>query len=203
MPPPISAIKEAAAAAAVVRNAGRRAHRRWIPPSEELTIRNPTSSRPTHRKQLHQTYKFSRIFTQFSTTTRQVKMKFMVQPRINGIPMTLFVAAIVLLTVAQLSSASPMIPNYFDYDMHQKQNVQAPDFTKAGIQSTLEYLQNALNALNLENTKRGIDLGLGRGFSGSQAAKHLMGLAAANFAGGPGRRRRAAPVASMRDDLDV
>lgn len=127
----------------------------------------------------------------------------MVQPRINGIPMTLFVAAIVLLTVAQLSSASPMIPNYFDYDMHQKQNVQAPDFTKAGIQSTLEYLQNALNALNLENTKRGIDLGLGRGFSGSQAAKHLMGLAAANFAGGPGRRRRAAPVASMRDDLDV
>ena len=38
--------------------------------------------------------------------------------------------------------------------------------------------------------KRGLDLGLGRGFSGSQAAKHLMGLAAANFAGGPGRRRR-------------
>ncbi|XP_022237089.1 diuretic hormone class 2-like isoform X1 [Limulus polyphemus] len=38
--------------------------------------------------------------------------------------------------------------------------------------------------------KRGLDLGLSRGFSGSQAAKHLMGLAAANFAGGPGRRRR-------------
>lgn len=37
MPPPISAIKEAV-------DAGRRAHRRWIPPSEELTIRNPTSS---------------------------------------------------------------------------------------------------------------------------------------------------------------
>lgn len=42
----------------------------------------------------------------------------------------------------------------------------------------------------LENQKRGLDLGLSRGFSGSQAAKHLMGLAAANFAGGPGRRRR-------------
>ncbi|XP_042873779.1 diuretic hormone class 2-like isoform X1 [Penaeus japonicus] len=40
------------------------------------------------------------------------------------------------------------------------------------------------------SAKRGLDLGLGRGFSGSQAAKHLMGLAAANFAGGPGRRRR-------------
>jgi len=40
------------------------------------------------------------------------------------------------------------------------------------------------------NMKRGLDLGLGRGFSGSQAAKHLMGLSAANFAGGPGRRKR-------------
>lgn len=43
--------------------------------------------------------------------------------------------------------------------------------------------------LNL-SSKRGLDLGLSRGFSGSQAAKHLMGLAAANYAGGPGRRRR-------------
>ncbi|XP_014226773.1 diuretic hormone class 2 isoform X1 [Trichogramma pretiosum] len=40
------------------------------------------------------------------------------------------------------------------------------------------------------SAKRGLDLGLNRGFSGSQAAKHLMGLAAANYAGGPGRRRR-------------
>ncbi|KAK6636833.1 hypothetical protein RUM43_010496 [Polyplax serrata] len=43
---------------------------------------------------------------------------------------------------------------------------------------------------NSQLTKRGLDLGLSRGFSGSQAAKHLMGLAAANFAGGPGRKRR-------------
>ncbi|KYQ47980.1 Diuretic hormone class 2 [Trachymyrmex zeteki] len=42
----------------------------------------------------------------------------------------------------------------------------------------------------IPRTKRGLDLGLNRGFSGSQAAKHLMGLAAANYAGGPGRRRR-------------
>jgi len=40
------------------------------------------------------------------------------------------------------------------------------------------------------NAKRGLDLGLGRGFSGSQAAKHIMGLAAANFASGPGKRKR-------------
>lgn len=43
---------------------------------------------------------------------------------------------------------------------------------------------------HVRSTKRGLDLGLSRGFSGSQAAKHLMGLAAANYAGGPGRRRR-------------
>lgn len=46
--------------------------------------------------------------------------------------------------------------------------------------------------INIYSSKRGLDLGLGRGYSGSQAAKHLMGLAAANFAGGPGRRRRSA-----------
>ncbi|KAK3869823.1 hypothetical protein Pcinc_024895 [Petrolisthes cinctipes] len=43
------------------------------------------------------------------------------------------------------------------------------------------------------SSNRGLDLGLGRGFTGSQAAKHLMGLAAANFAGGPGRKRRSSP----------
>ncbi len=35
-----------------------------------------------------------------------------------------------------------------------------------------------------------MDFGLGRGFSGTQAAKHLMGLAAANYAVGPGRKKR-------------
>lgn len=38
--------------------------------------------------------------------------------------------------------------------------------------------------------KRALDLGLSRGYSGTLQAKHLMGLAAANYAGGPGRRRR-------------
>ncbi|XP_053604326.1 diuretic hormone class 2 isoform X3 [Plodia interpunctella] len=42
----------------------------------------------------------------------------------------------------------------------------------------------------MENEKRALDLGLSRGYSGALQAKHLMGLAAANYAGGPGRRRR-------------
>ncbi|XP_013788155.1 diuretic hormone class 2-like [Limulus polyphemus] len=51
-------------------------------------------------------------------------------------------------------------------------------------------MDNLIVAESGKTEKRGLDLGLSRGFSGSQAAKHLMGLAAANFAGGPGRRRR-------------
>ncbi|XP_022237092.1 diuretic hormone class 2-like isoform X2 [Limulus polyphemus] len=51
-------------------------------------------------------------------------------------------------------------------------------------------VENLLASESGKTEKRGLDLGLSRGFSGSQAAKHLMGLAAANFAGGPGRRRR-------------
>ena len=47
--------------------------------------------------------------------------------------------------------------------------------------------------------KRGLDLGMGRGFSGSQAAKQLMGLSAASFAGGPGRRKRQATPARILD----
>merc|ERR1712088_867179 len=40
----------------------------------------------------------------------------------------------------------------------------------------------------METSKRGIDFGLGRGFSGSQAAKHFLGMAAARYSGGPGKR---------------
>lgn len=50
--------------------------------------------------------------------------------------------------------------------------------------------------------KRGVDFGLGRGYSGSQAAKHLMGLAAANYAVGPGRKRRdAEETAAVVEDV--
>ncbi|KAJ0183154.1 hypothetical protein K1T71_001130 [Dendrolimus kikuchii] len=43
---------------------------------------------------------------------------------------------------------------------------------------------------DITSEKRALDMGLSRGYSGSIQAKHLMGLAAANYAGGPGRRRR-------------
>jgi len=48
----------------------------------------------------------------------------------------------------------------------------------------------------VENSKRGIDFGLGRGYSGNQAAKHFMGLVASQYAGGPGKRKRSGGFAS-------
>ena len=63
-----------------------------------------------------------------------------------------------------------------------------------------------LFVIHIKSPKRGgLDFGLGRGYSGSQAAKHLMGLAAANYAIGPGRKRReseeySAPDAAASDN---
>ncbi|KAK3890695.1 hypothetical protein Pcinc_005373 [Petrolisthes cinctipes] len=59
--------------------------------------------------------------------------------------------------------------------------------TKTGCYNCGEFVRSS------GSSNRGLDLGLGRGITGSQAAKHLMGLAAANFAGGPGRKRRSSP----------
>ena len=44
------------------------------------------------------------------------------------------------------------------------------------------------------SSKRGVDFGLARGFSGSQALKHALGLEAARYAGGPGRKKRVDPA---------
>jgi len=54
-----------------------------------------------------------------------------------------------------------------------------------------------------ENSKRGIDFGLGRGFSGSQAAKHFMGIAAAQYSGGPGKRKRSGNIPVYRLHRDA
>ncbi|CAO1395361.1 unnamed protein product, partial [Diamesa tonsa] len=43
---------------------------------------------------------------------------------------------------------------------------------------------------DMENSKRTVDFGLSRGYSGAQEAKHRMAMNIANFAGGPGRKKR-------------
>ena len=53
---------------------------------------------------------------------------------------------------------------------------------------------NALHEIMISSSsKRGLDFGLGRGFSGIQALKHTSGLEAA--IGGPGRKKRTGPSA--------
>nr|WLY76824.1 DH31 [Galleria mellonella] len=60
------------------------------------------------------------------------------------------------------------------------------------MERKMENFRDGISSFNdaITSEKRALDLGLSRGYSGALQAKHLMGLAAANFAGGPGRRRR-------------
>ncbi|XP_050348774.1 diuretic hormone class 2 isoform X6 [Nymphalis io] len=72
------------------------------------------------------------------------------------------------------------------------------NYYRTGVQYEPEQIMDMLNRLNelmemerkMENEKRALDMGLNRGYSGALHAKHLMGMAAANYASGPGRRRR-------------
>ncbi|XP_068910895.1 diuretic hormone class 2 isoform X3 [Tenebrio molitor] len=105
----------------------------------------------------------------------------------NGVSLLVLLAAGIILFEATTTYAAPHSSSYPGYYSPLSMEGQNPEY----LLQTIARLRQALIADDdLENSKRGLDLGLGRGFSGSQAAKHLMGLAAANFAGGPGRRRR-------------
>ncbi|XP_076323505.1 uncharacterized protein LOC143232228 [Tachypleus tridentatus] len=84
-----------------------------------------------------------------------------------------------------MSALSASLPQYRFQRALWK--IEHPDEARRVLNGVVESL---LASESGKTEKRGLDLGLSRGFSGSQAAKHLMGLAAANFAGGPGRRRR-------------
>ncbi|XP_025837440.1 diuretic hormone class 2 isoform X2 [Agrilus planipennis] len=101
---------------------------------------------------------------------------------ISFLPLLVALAVVHYMTLAE--GAPQPSPEFYSPQLSFERN---PEY----LLQTLARLRQALVAEeDLENSKRGLDLGLSRGYSGSQAAKHLMGLAAANFAGGPGRRRR-------------
>lgn len=99
---------------------------------------------------------------------------------------TLLVGVILMFSISHAAGSAPL--------SSQRSNFIPEQDSEADSEYVLDLLarlgQSIMRANDLENSKRGLDLGLSRGFSGSQAAKHLMGLAAANYAGGPGRRRR-------------
>ncbi|CAH2084940.1 unnamed protein product [Euphydryas editha] len=74
------------------------------------------------------------------------------------------------------------------------------NYYRPGLQYEPEQLMDMLNRLNelmemerkmeTNNEKRDFDMGINRGYAGALQAKHLMGVSAANYAAGPGRRRR-------------
>ncbi|XP_057333867.1 diuretic hormone class 2-like [Microplitis mediator] len=93
----------------------------------------------------------------------------------------LVIAAVTILTVIDSIDAAPFPP---ERQLYLEQLEDDP-------QAFYELIAQYYKLKELENKRAyGLDFGLSRGFSGSQTAKHLMGMAAANYAGGPGRRRR-------------
>ncbi|XP_076284189.1 diuretic hormone class 2 isoform X2 [Lasioglossum baleicum] len=98
-------------------------------------------------------------------------------------PFCIYLIAVVValaISTTTLAQAAPQ-QNYWG-----QQTIDDPE----ALMDLYERLERTIMRNPEMENKRGLDLGLSRGFSGSQAAKHLMGLAAANYAGGPGRRRR-------------
>ncbi|XP_015588149.1 diuretic hormone class 2 [Cephus cinctus] len=95
----------------------------------------------------------------------------------------MLLAAVAIIALSTPAEAAPYTPqSYWNQLEDEDPEMMLEMLARLG--------QSIIRTHELENTKRGLDFGISRGFSGSQAAKHLMGLAAANYAGGPGRRRR-------------
>jgi len=69
-------------------------------------------------------------------------------------------------------------------------SIEVEDLLRRYPELGTELLAKMRGPRPLENNKRGIDFGLGRGYSGNQAAKHFMGLVASQYAGGPGKKKR-------------
>ncbi|CAG9803601.1 unnamed protein product [Chironomus riparius] len=103
--------------------------------------------------------------------------------RLNYVYLLLFI--VTLNFISTYSAPSYYQPMYNDIDD------QPDEFL---IDLIARYGQTIMNARNdLENSKRTVDFGLSRGYSGAQEAKHRMAMQIANFAGGPGRRKRLSP----------
>ncbi|XP_035773825.1 diuretic hormone class 2-like [Anopheles albimanus] len=94
------------------------------------------------------------------------------------------VTVLVIVFTASIESTSAL--SYRGYKQEMKEQ---PDDVL--IDLIARYGHTMLRAKDeLENSKRTVDFGLSRGYSGAQEAKHRMAMAVANFAGGPGRKRR-------------
>lgn len=102
----------------------------------------------------------------------------------------LLACALVVMVAAAPAAAFPRyLGNYYrDVEGYEPEDVMDMLNRLTNLLQMERKMENYQN--DITSDKRALDLGLGRGYSGALQAKHLMGLAAANYAGGPGRRRR-------------
>lgn len=115
---------------------------------------------------------------------------------LNG---TVMLIAGILIWEATSVSAAPHIsnnPQYYNSALYNEQ-VQNPEYI---LQALTRLRQALLSEEDLDTAKRGVDLGMGRGDSALQTAKHLWAMKMANSAFSPGRRRRSAVAPNQQLD---
>lgn len=106
-----------------------------------------------------------------------------------------------ILYLERLNAMQQPQKKYFDEDYGEL--ISAPrEVMKRGGNDAINRIISRLRptySKRPRESKRGVDFGLARGFSGSQALKHALGLEAARYVGGPGRKKRtgssAGPIA--------
>ncbi|GAB6028058.1 Diuretic hormone 31 [Chamberlinius hualienensis] len=108
----------------------------------------------------------------------------------------IFLIAAILVQCRALESR-PVRSTPSGYESGIEEDEEVADF----LERLGHHLAQNYNFDNLR--KRNLDLGFSRGFSGSQAAKHLMGLAVANYAGGPGRKRRSLSAQNLANTQSI
>ncbi|XP_028179536.1 diuretic hormone class 2 isoform X2 [Ostrinia nubilalis] len=97
--------------------------------------------------------------------------------------------ALIALLLVLPTSAYPSYNNYYRDD-GQYEPEEIVDML-GRLQNLLQFERKMENFKDeITSEKRALDLGLSRGYSGALQAKHMLGVAAANSAFGPGRRRR-------------
>jgi len=109
-------------------------------------------------------------------------------------PPSLLVATAGILVLMVSSSTAGPVREVAEYGMVEAAaanpgSAEVEDLLRRYPEFGTELLAKMRGIRPVEN-KRGIDFGLGRGYSGNQAAKHFMGLVASQYAGGPGKRKR-------------
>merc|ERR1712018_515992 len=107
-----------------------------------------------------------------------------------------------ILYLEKLNAMQPQ-RRYYDEDYGEQMISAGMPVEKRGGNDAINRIISRLRptySKRPRESKRGVDFGLARGFSGSQALKHALGLEAARYAGGPGRKKRTDPSAGPMEE---